>query len=199
MAQKVNSTNLRLSNRKNWNGCLCVHNFNDYSNMIFNSSYIMNTNSKIYNILNIATNSVNITKTPKIYNLYSDYFDQRFIYFFCKMLLDSNRRISNSVNLKFDYVDMFRLVFKYLQFSNQQIKQKTAKIESITKLNNYKLLPDLFLKLAKIQMLQKSEFMSLNSHNFITNLYRNIIKYTSLLLFEFGSNIVGIKIIVQGK
>ena len=115
------------------------------------------------------------------------------------MLLDSNRRISNSVNLKFDYVDMFRLVFKYLQFSNQQIKQKTAKIESITKLNNYKLLPDLFLKLAKIQMLQKSEFMSLNSHNFVTNLYRNIIKYTSLLLFEFGSNIVGIKIIVQGK
>ena len=47
MAQKVNSLNLRLNKRLNWNTLMCTHNFNDYYNNIINSTSILNTSKKM--------------------------------------------------------------------------------------------------------------------------------------------------------
>ena len=47
MAQKLNSTNLRLKKRLNWNVIFSTQNFNDFSNIMSNTHKIILTNSKI--------------------------------------------------------------------------------------------------------------------------------------------------------
>ena len=84
MAQKINSINLRLNKRFNWNSIVCTHDFNDYSNVIINIKKLLTKGKKLIYDLKLLQNITFLTKTSKNYKFHNEIIDQRFFFIWLK-------------------------------------------------------------------------------------------------------------------
>ena len=206
MAQKVNSTNLRLNKRLNWKITSCAHNFNDYSNVVYNANRIINTNTNIMRKLNAGLNNVATFKNSKNFEVNYDVLDQRFFIHFTKLICSSKRTIQNFYNFKNNSIETLRPLLRQLMLGRNNILFSVSKTEVQKKLDFYNGLkrpflfffPKLFSEFAKAQIME-SKIINLKKNNFSRNLQRSLVSFVNYFLLEFYYDILGIKIICSGR
>ena len=116
MAQKVNSLNLRLNKRLNWNTLMCTHNFNDYYNNIINSTSILNTSKKMLYDIKSLQNTTIVTKTSKNYKINSKYLNQQFFFYLLKIVCTTKRTTQNFYQYRKILINRFPKTFHYLSY-----------------------------------------------------------------------------------
>jgi hypothetical protein len=182
----------------------CAHNFNDYYNIIKNTSKILDVNNNITNKLNVNQNNSTIFKTSKCYKLNYEILSQQYFFYFTKLICLSKQLKKNIYKYKIDYKILFQLMLKFFLFNHRQLIHKVSNIENQKKFNRLKSKPFLFLspkiitEFTKIQMSQ-FECLKLKQNKFSKNIQVNIMNLIKLLLIEFQHNLLGLKIICSGK
>lgn len=86
VAQKINALNLRLNKRLNWNVNSCVHNYSDYGVQVTNAALLLDLNKKSMSKLCVSKNKTKLVKTSKLSAFCYEFFDQRFFFYFTKIL-----------------------------------------------------------------------------------------------------------------
>lgn len=207
MAQKVNSLNLRLNKRINWNTKLCTHNFNDYSNNIINSTKILTISKIIMYNLKILQNTLQSIKTSKIYKINSKIVKQHFFFFLIKLFCckkttkDPNTQIF--IKYQSSHLEIFKKILKkflvnkfLLKHSiNKMKKQKTLKKD---KFNFLSLSLKIFTEFAKNQI-NSLNYINYTQTTFSKNLQKNFVNLLQIILNKYKYDISGIKIICFGK
>jgi len=209
MAQKINSNKIRLKKRLNWNNVACAHNFNDYFNLVNNTSTIMNTNRIIAYCFKTNHNFSNIFKSSKNYKLIFECLDERF-FFYCVNLINSQKNYetidTNYFQYKFKHLAFIISIMKTFLLSQTQLKIHSSNLQLQKKLwkNNDKtsssflLYPWLVNQFIKTNLSEIGNVV-LKTNTFSRNIQGNIINFIALLLFEFKYDILGLKIICSGR
>lgn len=208
MAQKLNATNLRLNKRLNWQTKLCAHNFNDYFNLIFNTTQTIKVTNSILNKLNIS--KVNLLLIKNLYGFIFSYniFDPRYYFYYLKLILFGgllNYAIydTNYSKYKADYLKLFKLVTKSFILNQKSCVQLISNVDSQSKSNKLVIpfnlmLPDVITEFSNKQIVDYNH-INLQQNNFKSNIQRNLLKYINYLLFKLKYNIIGLKIVCIGK
>ena len=205
MAQKINSMHFRLKKRLNWANLLTVHDFLDYSNLIFNAANIKKTHKKLFYCLKATQNNMFLIKTSKNYKINLKTLNQNFFFFFTKVLIP-NISIQHFYNYRDAYLKLFvKFLEKYLFISNK-LQYNLGFIQNQKKLNQSLLFhanfitlsPKIILNFAKTQ-LTKVDIISVLANNFNKTLQKSILKLVEILLKNYNYKIIGLKIICLGR
>jgi hypothetical protein len=187
MAQKVNSTSLRLAKKMNWNTLLCVHNFNDYYNLTNNTNLILNNQDNIIQKFNISTSIASLQKTQKLFRINYGILDLQFFLTFTHNVIYKH---------KTDHLNLLRQIFKCFVLNHKQIKQNVLRLNQ----RNVSLARLSSKFIANFIKMQDSDTNLINlGSSFKLSLQKNIVNFISLLLLYFKFNISGLKIIISGR
>ena len=206
MAQKVNSLNLRLNKRLNWNTLMCTHNFNDYYNNIINSTSILNTSKKMLYDIKSLQNTTIVTKTSKNYKVNSKYLNQQFFFYLLKIVCTTKRTTQNFYQYRKNYLKVFQNILKFFLFNHKQLiiqlsdmnKQKKFEKQVHFDKKFMSLSPTLITEFVNSQ-LSTTTFINLTSNNFNKTLQKSLLNLIEIILQRFKYNILGVKIICVGK
>jgi len=206
MAQKVNSLNLRLNKRLNWNTILCVHNFNDFCNQVINTAVLLTTNKKIMFDLKMLQNAMLLTKTSKNYKINCKIVNSHFFFFLIKIICTGKKSVQNFFRYHQSYLQIFRSVLKIFLLNQRPLLFHLVNMETQKTFSKYKtfksqfltLSPKIFTEFAKNQIAATSA-VSLTSSNFNKSLQKSLLTLIEIILRAFKYDILGLKIICQGK
>jgi type IV secretory pathway VirB6-like protein len=184
----------------------CVHNFNDYANMVGNTTKVLETNNTMIQKLSINQSNAMVTKSSKQYNLYYELLDQRFFFYFTKLISASKRAMQNFYRYKSEYIALTQTLLKVFFLNQKQLKHNISSLEAQKKIKLHKrftrsflsMSPKLITEFAKSQICETG-IVNLKKNNFTKNLQGNLVNIVKYLLLEFKYDILGLKIICSGK
>ena len=130
MAQKINSISSRLSKRLNWKHSTCLHNINDYTNQVVNTSNVLAITSNILQKTLVGSCSTLVNKSSKGYTFSYNVFDQRLFIYFIKLLSISNQNKQNFYSYRFAHFNQLKLNLRRFLFNNKQVIQKISNVNS---------------------------------------------------------------------
>ena len=198
MAQKINSTVLRLKKRLNWSTVFCAHNFNEYSNLIKNTLQISATNNRIMHKININSNYNILIKNSKTYQQNYPILNKKVFFYFVKLIFFSNKTLQNYYDYKKIYVQFYKVLFKRFFLYQKQLVLKIA--NEARRFNNSFLIihPKLLAEFLKMQMTSPN-IINLKKNNFDKNIQVNLLNFIRIILTKFKYDILGLKITCNGR
>lgn len=200
MAQKVNTYNLRLGNRFNWNVVMCLHNHNDYNNKIVNVTKLTKNGKSIFANSKIMHNILKISKSSKCYKLSCKLLNQKFFFEFVKLITKSKRITQPFYQYRLDYLNYFKNIFMLFNVTKNSLIFRYSNANHNKKLSGKHLTlnPFLFSQLI-LSQLSNTNIINLSVNIFNQTLQYNILKIIKLFLIKFNYKILGLKIICVGK
>ena len=202
MAQKINSTALRLNKRLNWSFLYCTHSYNDFSNISQNMLKLFYLNTNLLSKLNINQNKPKIQKSSKYYNISYKAINQQLPFFFTKVITTSKHSKYNFYLFLLGFFKLFRFIFKSFTLNKNQLKNNVAANWAIFNNKKIQLYPFLPLCPSHISNLIKifiSDSFLNNKNDFNKNLKKNVLNFLTFFLVKLKYNVIGIKIIISGK
>jgi len=171
-----------------------------------NTSNILDTNNNISYKLSLGQNNATIAKNSKTYKINYKIMDQRFFFYFTKLISASRRSIQNFYKYRTDFFNVLQASFKLFLLNQKQLNHNVCTIQTKknhkgsknnTQLRSF-MSPKIITEFAKIQM-SESSYVNLKKSNFSKNLQGNLLNFINLFLLEFKYDILGLKIICSGK
>ena len=206
MAQKINTLNLRLNKRLNWNNQSCVHDFNDYSNNVLNLSNILYASKNIAFNLRLTQNIIRAVKTSKNYKINSVMLNQKFFIDLFKGICITKKTTNNFISYHKKCIRLFCMIFKGFMLTQNQLSYNLTDINAqkflwknkMFKSKFLKLFPKIFTEFSKIQ-LTTIDHLSFHGNNFGLSLQKKLINLLNVFLKIFKYDLLGIKILCFGK
>ena len=197
MAQKTNTLSLRLNKRLNWNTLFCVHNFNDYSNQVWNTNKVTDLFEIGLTRLKLMSNRIIVKKFAKNYSVSSSGLDQNFFFLFVNKL-NLNKNFQNS-QYQSIYLRLFQSIIRKFTLNHTQLFiQRQKSLTTRFKPQNWILTPKIFTAFARNQIVAIDK-LNINQHNFVNNLQKNLLNLITKLLKTLKYNVLGVKIICCGR
>lgn len=202
MAQKINSFNLRLSKKLNWQMIFTTHNLIDYANQLLNATKISTVQKNTLFKLKFMLNFKTIVKNSKNFRLNYTILNKNLFFMLVKSLITQPTKNSqNYYQHTKKYLILFLNLFEKFNFDQKQLIYQTIKIQPQKKqkeIKNIIFSPNLISHFTKMQ-LKTNEIVKLNQNNFNVTLQKSITKLVEILVKNHNFKIIGLKISCVGR
>jgi hypothetical protein len=156
--------------------------------------------------LRTPSGSTALIKSSKVYKLNYRLLDQRFFFYFTRLVSVSKRSLQDLYKYRKEYFILFQLIFRNFLLNQKHLIHRISDIKTQPKTpiyekikNSFQVMPPkIITEFIRIQLTENTG-VSLKKNNFSANLQGNILNFISLFLAEFKHDILGLKIICSGK